>query len=102
MIDLIKECVRAYFGIADFNSTSKAPIHVWPRFVCMYLVNKHGASLREAAWCVGRVDHGACLHAKRRVEESMTIYSESRKTVNDIEQMIKERNHEPKSAGKSS
>jgi chromosomal replication initiation ATPase DnaA len=92
-IDLVKQCVLTYFGLSEFRFKSRAPIHVWPRFVGMYLVNKHGASLRESAWNFGGKDHGACLHAKKRVRDSMDVYPETRKTVEDIEAMINERNH---------
>jgi chromosomal replication initiation ATPase DnaA len=90
-IDLVKQCVLTYLGLPAFEFKSRSTMHVWPRFVGMYLVNKHGVSLRESAWAFGCKDHGACLWAKRRVRESMDVCLETRKTVEDIEAMIKER-----------
>jgi chromosomal replication initiator protein len=91
----IQDIVSAYFNIdlKEIHSKSRKREIVQARQVTMFLSKKYtDYSYSHIGSLVGKRDHATVLHACRAIQDSMDVDKSFRSTMNDIENLLNNRN----------
>lgn len=90
-IEDIQKIVADYYKIKvqDLKGTARTKTIVYPRQICMYLIEKHlGKSLSEIGRAFGGKDHTTVMHARDRISNQLQKDFELKRDIEDLSNKI--------------